>query len=93
MRWQSFEDRTCCAIFVKNHVFAAKSLVESIQEATKNGVDKSEGSIRMKFGNIATLCDVYGITVLTKMGRLSNYSKQSLIEFESIVNLLGSKEG
>ena len=55
--------------------FQPRAFLESIQEATKNGVDKSEGSIRMKFGNIATLCDVYGITVLTKMGRLSKLLK------------------
>lgn len=88
MKWQPFEDRICCAIFIKNHVLSQFSVDTSIKEAIKNGVDKAEGSIKMKFSNIASLCDDYGIKVSTKMGRLANYSVQNKVEFEGVINTL-----
>lgn len=88
MKWQPFEDRICCVIFIKNHVLSEFSVDTSVKEAIKKGFNKAEGSIKMKFSNIASLCDDYGVKVLTKMGRLANYSVQNKAEFEGVLNTL-----
>ncbi len=85
MKWQPNEDRICSAIFIINHVLREFSVDTSVKEAIKNGVNKTEGSIKMKFSNIASICDDLGIKVLTKMGRLANYSKQNRDEFENVL--------
>lgn len=93
MRWQSFEDKICCAIFIKNHVISSMSIELSIKEAIKKGVDKAEGSIKMKFSDIAAICDNLGIKVSTKMGRLTNYSKQNYLEFQDVLRVLNLDVG
>ncbi|MCD4827477.1 MAG: hypothetical protein K8Q99_06860 [Acholeplasmataceae bacterium] len=84
MRWKEIEDKTCCLIFIKNHVLNELDLSASIQEAKFYGVDKTEGSIRMKFNNIASLCDQYGIKVTNRISRLANYSRQNHQEFKAV---------
>lgn len=91
MKWESFEDGICCGIFILNHVMSSSNLEDSIQLAIKNGVNKKHGSIKMKFSNIAKLCDDLGINVLTKIGRLDNYSKQNKEEFIKVFEVLISE--
>ena len=45
----------------------------------------------MKYSNIAKLCDDLGIKVLTKIGRLDNYSKQNKEEFLKIFEMVSSE--
>src|SRR5690554_3509761 len=78
-------------IFIMNHVMSDSSLEDSIQLAIKNGVNKKHGSIKMKYSNIAKLCDDLGIKVLTKIGRLDNYSKQNKEEFLKIFEMVSSE--
>ena len=91
MRWLEREDTICCVIFIANHVYSNLSIDASIKEVIKHGVNKKEGSIKMKFSNIAALCDEYGLTVQTKMGRLVNYSVQNRIAFEDVLNTITNK--
>lgn len=84
MRWKAIEDKVCYMLFIKNHVLNELNLSTSIQEALYFGVDKTEGSIKMKFNNIASLCDEYGIKTSSKVKRLSNYSRQNHEEFQSV---------
>ncbi|AUD62126.1 hypothetical protein BK010_00365 [Tenericutes bacterium MO-XQ] len=84
MRWKTNEDKICSLVFIKNHVLNELDLSISIQEAQHFGVDKTEGSIRMKFNNIASLCDEYGIKTSNRVGRLEHYSRQNHEEFISI---------
>jgi hypothetical protein len=94
MRWSIFEDTQCSIIFIVNYVYKSKKfkkISESIQEAVQAGVDKSEGSIKMKFSNIAALCDEYGLNVQIKIGRLTNYSRQNIIAFEDAIKIVNKR--
>jgi len=84
MRWEANEDKVCCLIYIKNHVLNKSKLSTSIQEAEFFGVDKTEGSIMMKFNNIASLCDDYGIKTSATINRLAHYSRQNQAMFESV---------
>ncbi len=86
MKWYAIEDKICCLVFIKNHVLNESILLESIKEAQHYGVDKKESSIRMKFSNIATLCDEYGIKISNNIKRLEHYSIQNQQEFESVLD-------
>jgi hypothetical protein len=87
MRWEAIEDKICCLLFFKNHVLNESNLSKSIQEAKYFGVDKTEGSIQMKFNNIASLCDEFGIKTSNRVNRLEHYSRQNHKEFVAIKDL------
>lgn len=88
MKWGYKEDEICCAIFVMNHVLHSKEITDSVQQALNNDVYKTEGSIKMKFSNITSLCDDYNIPVLSKINRLANYSQQNETAFKRVINKL-----
>jgi len=94
MKWEYEEDYLCCEIFVWNHVLCSKKISDSVQQALNNWVNKNrdkiklKGSIKMKFSNIASLCDKYNIQVLSKSNRLANYSQQNETAFKSVINKL-----
>jgi hypothetical protein len=81
MKWDAFEDKICCLVFLKNHTFRDLDISESVQEARSIGVDKTQGSIKMKFSNIAAICDEYGIRVSRRIKKLDHYSIQNYNEF------------
>jgi hypothetical protein len=86
MKWRTIEDQICSLVFLKNHILKDTDINTSVDEALQYGVDKTEGSIKMKFGNIAAICDELDITVRTRMGRLSSYSRQLYKEFHDVMN-------
>jgi SPX domain protein involved in polyphosphate accumulation len=74
-----------------NHVLSSKEISDSIQQTLNNGVkkvNKTKESIKMKFSNIASLCDDYNIPVLSKISRLANYSRQNETAFKSVIKKL-----
>lgn len=89
MKWQPHEDRICCEIFFENQVFNSLPIMESVEQAINKGVNKSTGSIKMKFSNIASLCDSYGICLVFKIGRLHNFSEQNRNEFIKVMDSYG----
>jgi hypothetical protein len=86
MNWNKTEDRICSLVFIKNHILNNKTLQESVAEVLSFGVDKSDGSITMKFNNIAHHCEVEGIEIRTRISLLENNSKQSREQFEQVRN-------
>ena len=86
MKWQAIEDKICCLIFIKNHVNNNFSIHISVQEAIDYGVEKAEGSIKMKFSNISQICFESGVKLLTTISRLYNYSEQCFEEFRDVRN-------
>jgi hypothetical protein len=73
-------------VFLKNHSLNQCKIPSSIKEAQFYGVNKDEGSIRMKFQNIAQLCNEESVTIKSKTSSLGNNSKQVIIEFNNVKN-------
>ncbi|HCB66016.1 MAG TPA: hypothetical protein DEP70_00300 [Acholeplasmataceae bacterium] len=84
MEWDVIDDKICCLIFIKNHIINNQHVGTSVHEVINLGIEKDEGSIKMKMSNIAYYCKSKGIKTNSKISPLDNNSIQAQEQFELV---------
>ena len=86
MKWSYEHNEICCKIY-KEEVIIKKNSDKNlcIKLAKISGLPQTEGSIKMKFSNIRSLCDKFNIKHDTPFTPLSNYSETNERTFKSVM--------